>query len=250
MYAYPTLARRPIEAITGAVLTETLAPIWTKQESTAQKVKQRVTKICDWIRAGQPVPQVAPSKRVKHRPALPFADVPAFMNELGKKDALSARALEFTVLNAVRVSDTCGARWDEMDLDAGTWTIGNGRHKTGKEFVVPLSSSALALVKSQPRDGDYVFKVNRRSVSRLLEGMGYGGEATVHGFRSSFRDWAGDRTNFAREIIEAAMSHQIKDKAEAAYRRSTALEKRRKLMEAWAQYCSAPASGKVVALHG
>ena len=103
MYAYPTLARRPIEAITGAVLTETLAPNWTKQESTAQKVKQRVTKICDWIRAGQPVPQVAPSKRVKHRPALPFADVPAFMNELGKKDALSARALEFTVLNAVRV---------------------------------------------------------------------------------------------------------------------------------------------------
>jgi hypothetical protein len=117
-----------------------------------------------------------------------------------------------------------------MDLDAGTWTIGNGRHKTGKEFVVPLSSAALALVKSQPSEGDYVFKVNRRSVSRLLEGMGYGGEATVHGFRSSFRDWAGDKTNHPREVIEACMSHQVKDKAEAAYRRSDALEKRRKLM--------------------
>ena len=102
-FAFPTLARRPIEAITNAVLTETLAPIWTKQPATAQKVKQRVTKICDWIRSGQPMPQVAPSKRVKHRAALPFADVPAFMKELLKKDALSARALEFTILNAVRV---------------------------------------------------------------------------------------------------------------------------------------------------
>jgi integrase len=237
MYAYPTLARRPIEAITGAVLTETLAPIWTKQPATAQKVKQRVTKICEWIRLGQPVPQTSPSKRVKHRAALPFAEVPAFMKELHQKDALSARALEFTILNAVRVSDTCGARWDEIDFDAGTWTIGDGRHKTGKEFVVPLSSAALALVKSQPRKGAYVFKVNRRSVSRLLEGMGHGSEVTVHGFRSSFRDWAGDKTNHPREVIEACMSHQIKDKAEAAYRRSDAIEKRRALMEEWGVYC-------------
>jgi integrase len=236
-YAYPTLARRPIEAITNAVLTETLAPIWTKQPATAQKVKQRVMKVCEWIRSGQPMPQVAPSKRVKHRAALAYAEVPAFMKELHKKDALSARALEFTILNAVRVSDTCGARWDEMDLKAGTWTIGGGRHKTGKEFVVPLSSAALALVKSQPRNGDYVFKVNRRSVSRLLEGMGLGSEATVHGFRSSFRDWAGDKTNHPREVIEACMSHQIKDKAEAAYRRSDAIEKRRALMDEWAGYC-------------
>ena len=150
MYAYPTLARRPIEAITGAVLTETLAPIWTKKRSTAQKVKQRVTKICEWIRC-RPAHAASRTEQAGEAPcSLPFADVPAFMKELRKKDALSARALEFTVLNAVRVSDTCGARWDEMDLDAGTWTIGNGRHKTGKEFVVPLSSVALALVKSQP----------------------------------------------------------------------------------------------------
>jgi integrase len=237
MYAYPTLARRPIEAITNAVLTETLAPIWNKQPATAQKVKQRVTAICEWIRSGQPMPQIAPSKRTKHHPALPFAQVPTFIKELRTKDVLSARALEFTILNVARVSDTCGARWDEMDLEAGTWTIGDGRHKTGKEFVVPLSSAALDLVKSQPRKGAFVFKVNRRTVSRLLERMGLDSDATVHGFRSSFRDWAGDTTNHPREVIEACMSHRIKDKAEAAYRRSDAIEKRRALMEDWAAYC-------------
>jgi hypothetical protein len=114
MYAYPTLARRPIEAITNAVLTETLAPIWNKQPATAQKVKQRITKVCEWIRSGQPMPQVAPAKRVKHRAALAFADVPAFMKELSKKDALSARALEFTILNAVELATHAalvGMRW-------------------------------------------------------------------------------------------------------------------------------------------
>jgi integrase len=218
------------------VLTETLAPIWTAQAATAKKVKQRVLAVCEWIRLGQPVPQVAESKRVKHRAAMSYDGVPAFMVELCKKEARSARALEFTILNAVRIGDTCGARWDEIDLDAGTWTIGDGRHKSGKEFVVPLSTAAIALIKAQPRDNERVFGVNRRTVSRLLEGMGYGGDATVHGFRSSFRDWAGNQTNFAREVIEEAMGHKIKDKAEAAYRRSSAIEKRRTLMDAWSAY--------------
>jgi integrase len=235
-YAYPSLASRPVETITGAVVTETLAPIWTKMPAAARQVKQRVTAICEWVRLGQPVPQEKANKNTQHHAAMSYGAVPTFMDTLRKVDTQAARALEFTILNAVRVSDTCGMLWDEVDLDAGTWTIRDGRHKSGKDFVVPLSTAAIAIIKSQPRDNDRVFGVNRRTVSRLLEGMGYKGEATVHGFRSSFRDWAGDQTNFAREVIEEAMSHQIKNATEAAYRRSSAIEKRRTLMDAWTTF--------------
>jgi integrase len=204
------------------------------------------------------MPQLGPSKRVKHHAALPFAEVPTFIAELREKDCLSASALEFTILTAARTGDTIGAKWSEIDFDSGVWTVRDGRHKTGRDFDIPLSKRALAILKALPRKGQYVFANNGQPLSNmamaeLLRGMGYGSDrATVHGFRSSFRDWAGDRTSFARETIEAAMSHQIKDKAEAAYRRSTALEKRRKLMEAWAQYCSVSrdAGSNVVALHG
>jgi integrase len=188
------------------------------------------------MRLGQPVPQEKANKNTQHHAAMSYGAVPTFMDTLRKVDTQAARALEFTILTAVRVSDTCGARWDEIDLDAGTWTISDGRHKSGKVFRVPLSTAAIAIIKSQRRDNDRVFGVNRRTVSSLLERMGYKGEATVHGFRSSFRDWAGDQTNFAREVIEEAMSHQIKNATEAAYRRSSAIEKRRTLMDAWSAY--------------
>jgi integrase len=173
------------------------------------------------------------------------------MAELRGRDSISARALEFTVLTVARTADTIGARWQEIDFDTGVWTVSDGRHKTGKEFEIPLSKRALALLKALPRErGGYVFPgakarepLSNMAMLELLRGM-RGNGLTVHGFRSTFRDWAGDRTNYARETVEAAMSHQIKDKAEAAYRRSTALEKRRKLMEVWAQYCaSLPVKG-------
>ena len=256
-YAKP-LRDRPVSAIYGALITEALAPIWTKKPETARRVKQRIERVCQWVRDRMPLPAHGASKRVRHHPALPFAELPGFMADLRSRDSVSARALEFTILTAARTGEAIGAKWSEFDLDAGVWTIPGERMKAGKEHEVPLSKRALAILDALPRErGGYVFPgakakapLSNMAMLELLRGM-KGDGLTVHGFRSTFRDWAGDRTNFARETIEAAMSHQIKDKAEAAYRRSTALEKRRKLMEAWAQYCSAPAtSGKVVALHG
>jgi integrase len=190
---------------------------------------------------------------------MPFAELPAFMAELRERAFVSARALEFTILTVARTADAIGAKWKEIDLEAGVWTVSDGRHKTGKDFEIPLSQRAIEILQELPREkGGYLFPgskakspLSNMAMLELLRGM-RGDSLTVHGFRSSFRDWAGDHTNFAREVIEAAMSHQIKDRAEAAYRRSAALEKRRKLMEAWAKYCSSPAhhSGQVVALHG
>jgi integrase len=221
-------------------------------------VKQRIERVCQWVKDRMPLPAHGASKRVRHHPAMPFDEVPTFMGELRERDSISARALEFTILTAARTSETIGARWGEFDLDTAVWTVPADRMKAGKEHEVALSKRAVEILKSLPREkGGYVFlgakpksPLSNMAMLELLRGM-RGDGLTVHGFRSSFRDWAGDRTNFPRETIEHALAHRIKDKAEAAYRRSAALEKRRKLMEAWAQCCSAPASsGKVVALHG
>jgi integrase len=208
-------------------------------------VKQRIERVIQWVKDGKPLPQQGASKRVKHHEALPFEQVPQFMDKLRKRDSISARALEFTILTVARTGDTIGARWSEIDLKTGVWTVSDGRHKTSKDFEIPLSKRALEILKALPRErGGYVFPgakatspLSNMAMLELLRGMN-GNGLTVHGFRSTFRDWAGDRTNFAREVIEHAISHQIKDKAEASYRRSTALEKRRKLMEAWANYCA------------
>jgi integrase len=246
-YAYPSLGGRPISAIDGALITEALAPIWQKKPETARRVKQRIERVVQWVKDGLPLPRQSASKRVKHHAAMPFAEMPAFMAELRSRDSISARALEFTILTVARTADTIGAKWKEIDFEAGVWTVSDGRHKTGKDFEIPLSQRGIELLKDLPRErGGYVFPgakakapLSNMSMLELLRGM-HGEGLTVHGFRSSFRDWAGDRTNFAREVIEAAMSHQIKDRAEATYRRSAALEKRRQLMEAWARYCASP----------
>ena len=249
-YAYPTLGTRPLSAIDGSLVTETLSPIWTKKPETAQRVKQRIERVIQWVKDGQPLPSPGARKRGKHHAAMPFVEIPAFMDDLRERVGISARALEFTILNAARTGDVIGAKWKEVDLKVGVWTVSDGRHKTGKEFEIPLSKRAVLILKALPREkgSPYVFPgarakapLSNMAMLELLRGMKANG-LTVHGFRSSFRDWAGDRTNFAREVIEAAMSHQIKDKAEAAYRRSTALDKRRKLMEAWAHYCASPAA--------
>ena len=258
-YAYPTLGIRPIAAIDGALITEALQPIWTKKPETARRVKQRIERVIQWVRDGTPLPSLGASKRVRHHPALPFTALPVFMAELRSRDSISARALEFTILTAARTSEAIGAKWSEFDLDAGVWTIPAERMKGGKEHQVPLSKRALAILENLPRErGGYVFPgarakspLSNMAMLELLRGMD-GNGFTVHGFRSTFRDWAGDRTNYAREVIEHALAHHIKDKAEASYRRSAALDKRRQLMEAWAKYCSSPVhhSSEVVALHG
>jgi integrase len=244
-YAYPILGSRPISAIDGALITEALAPIWTKKPETARRVKQRIGRVIQWVRDGRPLPSKGASKRVKHHPALAFSDLPTFMSALRSRHSISARALEFTILTAARTNEVIGARWPEFDLDAGVWTVPAERMKGGKEHQVPLSKRAIAILEELPRErGGYVFPgakakgpLSNMAMLELLRGMD-GNRSTVHGFRSTFRDWAGDRTNFAREVIEHALAHHIKDKAEASYRRSAALEKRRQLMEAWARFCS------------
>jgi integrase len=253
-YAYPTLGTRPISAIDSALITEALQSIWTKKPETARRVKQRIERVIQWVRDGKPLPMHGTSKRVRHHAALPFAELPAFMEELRSRDSISARALEFAILTAARTGEVIGAKWSEIDLDDGVWTVPAERMKGAKEHQVPLSKRAIAILEDLPRErGGYLFPgakakapLSNMAMLELLRGMnGY----TVHGFRSTFRDWAGDRTNFAREVIEHALAHQIKDKAEASYRRSAALDKRRRLMEEWAKYCCAPAvSANVVSL--
>ena len=256
-YANP-LSVRPISAIDGGQITEALAPIWTKKAETARRVKQRIERVCQRVRDRMPLPAPGASKRVKHHPAMTFAELPAFMAELRDRESISARALEFTILTAARTGETIGAKWSEIDIESAVWTVPAERMKGAKEHDVPLSKRALALLEDLPRElGGYVFPgarakapLSNMAMLELLRGM-RGEGLTVHGFRSSFRDWAGDQTAFAREVIEHALAHRIKDKAEASYRRSAALEKRRKLMETWARYCQSPAiSADVVALHG
>jgi integrase len=244
-YAFPTLGDRPVSAIDGALITEALAPIWTKKPETASRVKQRIKRIVQWVRDGSPLPAQPASTRVRHHPAMPFAELPAFIEELRQHQGISAKALEFTILTAARTSEVIGARWKEIDLDAAVWTVPAARMKTHKEHTVPLSKAAVTLLDALLReDGGYVFPgakdkahLSDEAMLELLRRMR--SDLTVHGFRSTFRDWAGDKTHFPREVIEAALAHRLKDKVEAAYRRSDALEKRRALMEAWAEYCGA-----------
>lgn len=243
---YGSLGHRPAIAIDALAINTLLKPMYEKTPVTAARTKQRIERVIQWLKDGRPAPRIAASKRVKHHAAMPISELPAFMLGLRARDSISARALEFTILTAARTGDTIDAKWDEIDLERAVWTISDGRHKTGKTFEVPLSRRAIEILDSLPRVNGYVFPgakagkpISNMTMLELLKsatGTGY----TVHGFRSTFRDWAGDHTSFPREVIEAAMSHQIKDKAEAAYRRSNALEKRRELMEEWSKRCATP----------
>jgi integrase len=192
----------------------------------------------------------------RHHAALPFEEMPEFMAELRARDSVQARALEFCILTAVRSNEAIGARWEE--ISQSVWTIPAERMKAGREHMVPLSTRAVALLKELKRDNTGLLfpgtiaekPINHDAMRVLLKEMD-GGKLTVHGFRSSFRDWAGERTNHQHETIEFALAHHIPDQAEAAYRRYRALDKRRRLMEEWGRYCTSPSiSGKVVTLHG
>ena len=257
-YAYPTLGSRPVSAVDGALITEALGGIWTKKPETARRVKQRIERVVQWVKDGMPLPRHGASKKVRHHPAMPFAELPDFMAELRDRESISARALEFTILTAARTAETIGTKWNELDLDAAVWTIPAERMKASREHEVPLSARAVDLLRALPREAgsDYVFPgakakcpLSNMAMLELLRGM-RGDGFTVHGFRSTFRDWAGDRTNFAREVIEHALAHRIKDKAEASYRRSAALDKRRQLMEAWSRYCEMRVTGALIKLAG
>jgi integrase len=205
------------------------------------------------------LPTRAKIQKVKHHPALPYAEIGAFMEALRGQEGIAARALEFLILTAARTGEIIGAQWDEVDLDERVWVIPEARMKAGREHRVPLSGPALAILKkmNEMRESDFVFPGGRKgkplsnmAMLAVLKRMGRD-DLTAHGFRSTFRDWAAERTNFPREVVEMASAHTIENKVEAAYRRGDLVQKRRQLMEAWARFNEIRATpSKVISISG
>ena len=266
-YAYPVIGDLPVQDIDTELVLAVLRPIWSTAPENASRIRSRIEAVIAYWSATQRLPRDNPARwrghldrllpakakvrAVKHHSALPYEDMPAFMARLRKSNAASAKALQFVILTATRTSEAIDATWDE--IDGNIWTIPAERMKSGKPHRIPLTAGALDLITSK---SGLLFPgvkpgkpMSDWTMLRLVQSMDP--TLTVHGFRSTFSDWARDTTSYPRDVIEMALAHTIRDKSEAAYRRGDALDKRRKLMEAWAQYCSAPAtSGKVVALHG
>jgi integrase len=246
---FPQLGDIPLNQIDTALILQTLLPVWKRTPETASRLRGRIERVFDWAKpigyfTGDNPAQwdllkdhLPARHKVNHHKALPYADLPAFMAKLAERDSLSARALEFTILTAVRTQEAIGAKWSEIDLDSATWTIPAARMKAKRDHRVPLCKRAVALLKAMPRNGDRVFKLSNLAMLELLRGM-IGNGYTVHGFRSAFSDWARDKTNHPRDVIELALAHQIQDKSEAAYRRGDALDKRRPLMVDWEKFVS------------
>ena len=258
-YAGPIRSKRVSDVNTDDVL-QVLDPIWQKRPETASRLRGRIERVLDYAkvrgwRSGENpalwrghLKSILPARTKLsrgHHAAMPYGNVPAFVDRLHGLEAISARALEFLILTAARSGEVREATWDEFDLDAGVWTVPAARMKAGKEHRVPLSDRALEIVGGlqKLRISDYVFPGQKSN--RPMSNMAYAmlmrrlnlGHYTVHGFRSAFRDWAGDATHFPRDIAEQALAHQIGNETERAYRRADALEKRRELMAAWADYC-------------
>lgn len=256
-----SLNDKPIDQISTDDVLSVLKPIWREKAETAKRVRGRIEKILDAAKARGLRPRDAmnpaawrghlalllPAQSALargHHPALPWKAAPEFMRQLRGRPALSARCLEFVILTAARSGEALGATWGEIDLEAKLWTVPAARMKAGQEHVVPLSKTAIALLndvalKERSKDS-IVFAVggaarSNMAMAMLLRRMGYE-NVTTHGFRSTFRDWAGDATSYPRELVEQALAHTIQNKAERAYRRGTAVERRRELMEAWAAY--------------
>jgi integrase len=251
----------PIAEVSTDHVSAVLRPIWLEKPETASRVRGRIEKILAAakargfrpIDAGNPaqwrghldVLLPKPSKLTRgHHAALPWRDAPAFMALLRERPANAAGALEFTILTAARSGETLGATWSEIDFDEKVWIVPAHRTKAGVQHVVPLSDRALNVLNgvrpAKHRAGDPLFNVggvarSNMAMAMLLRRMGRG-DLTTHGFRSTFRDWAGDGTDFPRDLIEQALAHTIGDKAERAYRRGTAIERRRILMEGWSNF--------------
>jgi integrase len=268
-YAAP-LREKPLDAIGTDDVLAVLAPIWQTKHETASRLRGRIERVLDaakakGLRSGENPARWRGhldkllSKRRKltrgHHAAMAYPDVPAFISELRKREAVAGMALEFTIVNASRSGEVLGARWSEIDQETKVWTVPAERMKAGRPHRVPLAPRALNILAEAEkiRTGEYVFPGQRRdrplspvAMNKVLRRMQIE-NATVHGFRSSFRDWAGECTSFPREIAEAALAHVVGDETERAYRRGDALEKRRLLMEAWAGFLdTANASASVV----
>ena len=271
-YVYPVVGALPVQAIDTGLVMKILEPIWGTKPETASRVRGEVESVLNWAkargyRAGENpaawrghldhlLPARSKVRRVQHHLAVPYPEMPAFMAKLRSREGIVARALEFTILTASRVGEALGARWDEIDLAQRMWIVPANRMKSAREHRVPLSPRAITILTdmAQVRQNEFVFAGLKQGrhlsdmglrtlVADLREGV------TRHGFRSSFRDWAAETTGFPNHVVEMALAHALPDAVEAAYRRGDLLEKRRKLMEAWAAYCARePVSAQVVTL--
>lgn len=258
--AYPKIGKLSVRDIEVAHVLQVLEPIWKDRTETASRLRGRIELVLDWATArgfrdglnparwkGHLDKMLANPTKIKaggHMEALPVDEVGGFMVELRKVGGMGARALEFAILCAARSGEVRGATWAEIDLQAKVWTIPAGRMKMGREHRVPLAPAAIELLEKLPKIAgtDLVFPsssgkaLSDRTLLAVIRRMGL--TATTHGFRSTFRDWCGEYTNFPREVAEAALSHAVGDAVERAYRRGDALEKRRRLMDAWAGFCA------------
>jgi integrase len=267
-YAFPVIGKLPVAAIDTGLVLKVIEPIWRTIPETSNRLRSRLEMVLDFatvrnLRTGDNparwsghIEHLLPRRAatsIAHYPALPYAEVPSFMQELRKRKDVPARALEFAILTAARSSEVLNATWDEVD-QSNVWTIPGARMKGGTPHRVPLAPQAVALLKKLPREADnpYIFigarpgkplstNVLQKALARIRD------DVTVHGFRSTFRDWGGERTAFPFEVLEKALAHTVGNKSSRSYARSDLLAERAKLMEAWATYCYTPAAeGAVV----
>lgn len=281
-YVYDKIGHLPVADIDTGLVLRCIEPIWKDKTPTADRVRRRIQAVLDYAtvrnyRTGENparweghlqhiLPKTGELTKVEHHPALPYATMPAFMEKLRAEEGIDARLLEMVVLTALRSGEATAGLWSEIDFDKKTWTVPASRMKASKtDHRVPLSDRAIQILKALPRErgNDFIFVGSRAdhitssAMDRLLKRLGYkaeGNKITVHGFRSSFRDWAGETTAYPNHVLEMALGHTIGNAVEAAYRRGDLFAKRAKLMGDWSKYCSSKplkATGdNVVALRG
>ena len=264
-YAFPVIGERKVDGITPADVLAVLQPIWLEKAETARRVRQRLRTVFDWTIVKQhradanPVAGVEKAlpkqgEKPKHHAALPWEDMPALWPRLLDVEGMGVLALRFTILTAARSGEVRGARWSEIDLEARVWTVPAERMKAKLEHRVPLSDAAVEVLRAvEGMDADLVFPSPHRgktlsdmTLAAVLKRLDV--PVTVHGFRSTFRDWCNDRGNVQREVAEAALAHTLSNAVEAAYSRSDHFEKRRTAMDRWSAYCTG-GTGNVVQLH-
>ena len=263
-YAYPVLGDLPVHQIDTGTLMRVLDPIWQTRTETASRLRGRLESVLSWAtvrgyRSGENparwrghldklLPKRSKVQKVDHHAALPYAELPGFYSGLRKQVSMGALALRFAILTAARTGEVIGARWSEIDMDSAVWTVPEGRIKAQREHRVPLSQEAIRALKAAKKlqsddDVEVVFEglrgkaMSNAGMSAVLKRMKRT-DVTVHGFRSTFRDWCAEQTAFPREIAEAALAHVLSNKAEAAYQRGDLLERRRTLMDAWARFAA------------
>ena len=270
-YVRPRIGQRPVDSIQTEDVLKVLSPIWTSKTETAKRVQGRIESILDFASAHKYRDSSNPArwrghldkllakpariKMVRHHPAMPYEEIPAFLRELSANESTSSKALQLLILTATRTSEVLKTEWSEIDFKARIWIVPASRMKTGREHRIPLQDVALGLLEGMPRvEGNsfvfagarYARPLSTMALLQLMRGMGFGvdgtrGDYVPHGFRSSFRDWSGEVSSFPRDVAEMALAHTIENKVEAAYRRGDLFEKRRKMMDAWANYLQRPA---------